>query len=123
MRAFFRTVGKASSEMKLYFSVPEAALALSESSAEIHSNIEGDASLEPMLNMRASYLSGQTIYGDAILANIGYTWRSGDLFFEDVSLSTYYRSVMALLILVHICLFNDLILEKILLTFYSLMEF
>jgi len=81
--------------MKLYFSVPEAALVFSDSSADQCSNIDGNAILDPLLNKRASYLSGQAIYGDAILANVGYTWKSPDLFYEDVPLCTYYRSVMA----------------------------
>ncbi|KAK1357001.1 hypothetical protein POM88_050257 [Heracleum sosnowskyi] len=31
------------------------------------------------------------IYGDAILAFIGYTWMSTDILYEDVSLRSYYR--------------------------------
>lgn len=44
------------------------------------------------LNERASYFSGHDIYGDAILASIGYTWKSKDLSYEDVSVQSYYRS-------------------------------
>lgn len=51
------------------------------------------------LNARASYLSGQDIYGDAILATIGYTWRSKDLFYEEVSVKSYYRSLLTYVIL------------------------
>lgn len=50
--------------------------------------------LEGSLNARASYLSGHDIYGDAILASIGYTWKSKDVFYEDVSVQSYYRSVL-----------------------------
>ena len=81
--------------MKLYFSVPEAALVLSDSSADLCSNIDGNVILEPLLNKRASYLSGQAIYGNVILTSVGYTWKSPDFFNEEVSLCTYYRSVMA----------------------------
>lgn len=90
-----RTVGKASSEMKLYFSAPEVSLLSSDSSVELHANVEGNVDVEPILNKRASYFSGQHIYGDAILANVGYTWKSSDLFYEDVSLCTYYRMLLA----------------------------
>ncbi|GMH01422.1 hypothetical protein Nepgr_003261 [Nepenthes gracilis] len=67
-----RTIGKASSEMRLYFS------ALENSFSEFQ-------------NARASYLSGQVVYGNAIFATIGYTWKSADLFHEDVSLCSYFR--------------------------------
>lgn len=46
---------------------------------------------EGSFNARASYFSGHAIYGNAILASIGYTWKSMDLFHEDVSLQSYYR--------------------------------
>lgn len=49
---------------------------------------------EIYLNTRASYLCGQDIYGDAILATIGYLWKSYDLFHEDVSSRTYYRFLL-----------------------------
>jgi hypothetical protein len=49
---------------------------------------------EGSLNARASCLGGQGIYGDAILASIGYKWNSKDLFYEDVSLQLYYRSLL-----------------------------
>ncbi|OAY71500.1 Small RNA 2'-O-methyltransferase, partial [Ananas comosus] len=70
-----RTVGKASSDMKLYFPIPEACI---------------DVNMERLLNKRASYFSGQSIYGNAIFANIGYTRKSSELFCEDVSLCSYY---------------------------------
>nr|XP_043618664.1 small RNA 2'-O-methyltransferase [Erigeron canadensis] len=72
-----RSVGKASSETRLYFHAPKK-------------DLEDGA----FMNARASYLSGQIIYGDAILATIGYTWKSCDLFHEDVTSSTYYRLLM-----------------------------
>ncbi|ONK61411.1 uncharacterized protein A4U43_C08F29630 [Asparagus officinalis] len=88
-----RIVGKASSEMRLYFSAPEYAVTFSDSTADVCSNTDGNASLEPLLNKQASYLSGQAIYGDAILVNVGYAWKSPGLFYENVNLCTYYRSV------------------------------
>ncbi|KAM0950721.1 putative Methyltransferase domain, HEN1, double-stranded RNA binding domain 2 [Dioscorea sansibarensis] len=86
-----RTVGKASSEMKLYFHVPK----VSNLPAYLLSDVEDkNANLNQIPNKRASYLSGQRIYGDAVLANVGYTWKSSDLFYEDVSLCTYYRLLL-----------------------------
>ncbi|KAL2477180.1 Small RNA 2'-O-methyltransferase [Forsythia ovata] len=82
-----RTIGKASSDMRLYYNAPECLLMdqLSEPLVNLASHDKGS------LNVRASYLSGQEVYGDAILAAIGYSWKSTDLFHEDVSLRTYYR--------------------------------
>ncbi|XP_072954719.1 small RNA 2'-O-methyltransferase-like [Typha angustifolia] len=89
-----KTVGKASSEIKLYFPTPDGLLSASDSSND-PLGIVGDVKMGPLLNKRASYLSGQNIYGDAILANVGYTWRSTELFCEDVSLSAYYRMLVS----------------------------
>ncbi|KAF3332305.1 small RNA 2'-O-methyltransferase-like isoform X1 [Carex littledalei] len=83
-----RTIGKASSEMRFYFTAPQC---LFSSSAK---DVVGATDFEVAVNKRASYISGQTIYGDAILANIGYTWRSSNLLYEDVSLCTYYRILL-----------------------------
>ncbi|KAK1369095.1 Small RNA 2'-O-methyltransferase [Heracleum sosnowskyi] len=82
-----RSVGKASSETRLYFSAPQSYMlnVSSDSGEEVLNEQEGT------LNTRASYLSGQDIYGDAILAFIGYTWKSTDISYEDVSLRSYYR--------------------------------
>ncbi|KAE9452432.1 hypothetical protein C3L33_15670, partial [Rhododendron williamsianum] len=86
-----RTIGKASLEMRLYFCAPKSCLG-DLSSGLLHS---AEAVYpEGSLNKRGSYLSGQLIYGDAILASIGYKWKSSDLFYEDVSLRTYYRSCL-----------------------------
>lgn len=90
-----RTLGKASSEMRLYFSALDGPFFITDSSLEEFPIIEGDVSLDKISNERASYLSGQHIYGNAIMAHIGYTWKSSGLFFEDVSLSTYYRMILA----------------------------
>ncbi|CAL5412591.1 unnamed protein product [Camellia sinensis] len=83
-----RTIGKASSEKRLYFCAPESCLG--DSSSELLHSTES-VPLNGSLNARASYLSGHLIYGHAILASIGYTWKSADLFYEDVSLHTYCR--------------------------------
>ncbi|KAG0485331.1 hypothetical protein HPP92_009410 [Vanilla planifolia] len=82
-----RTVGKAASEMRLYFSAPGVPDRTSD-------NVERNVNLDMSLNERASYLCGQNVYGDAIMANIGYTWKSTDLFYEDISLSSYYRLIL-----------------------------
>ncbi|XP_055961166.1 small RNA 2'-O-methyltransferase-like isoform X2 [Mercurialis annua] len=85
-----RTIGKASSEMRLYFTAPESfALDLSADLGNLEGLYEGP------LNERASYFCCQGIYGDAIMASIGYTWRSKDLFYEDISLQSYYRMLIS----------------------------
>ncbi|KAA8519342.1 hypothetical protein F0562_013598 [Nyssa sinensis] len=86
-----RTIGKAASEMRLYFPAPM--VYPMDPSSELHA--KEAVQFEGSLNARASYISGQVIYGDAILASIGYTWKSTDLFHEDVSLRTYYRSFIS----------------------------
>ncbi|XP_050367959.1 small RNA 2'-O-methyltransferase-like [Argentina anserina] len=85
-----RPIGKASSETRLHFAAPKQSLL--DISSDAHS--KEVCSFEGSSNARASYLSGQNIYGDAILATIGYTWRSKDLFYEDVSLKSYYRMLI-----------------------------
>ncbi|KAL0300549.1 UNVERIFIED_CONTAM: Small RNA 2'-O-methyltransferase [Sesamum radiatum] len=82
-----QNIGKASSEMRIYYSAPKKNMLnhLSEPQVKEASHFEGP------LNARASYFTGQRVYGDAILASIGYTWKSTDLFHEAVSLRSYYR--------------------------------
>ncbi|XP_006657468.1 small RNA 2'-O-methyltransferase [Oryza brachyantha] len=87
-----RTVGKASSEIRLYFSAPNVQFVSKASNNGVSSL--GDGNMECLINKRASYISGQTIYGDAILANVGYTRRDSELHTEDVTLSTYYRILL-----------------------------
>ncbi|EFJ14340.1 hypothetical protein SELMODRAFT_423789 [Selaginella moellendorffii] len=44
------------------------------------------------VNMRASTLTSHSVYGNAILAAVGSTWKSeGRLCYDDVSLGCYYR--------------------------------
>lgn len=86
-----RTIGKASAEIRLYFCAHTSRL--DDSSAGTLSSLE-DHHLKRSLNVRATYFSGNPIYGDAILASVGYTWKSADLFYEDVSLTTYYRMLI-----------------------------
>jgi hypothetical protein len=88
---FNRTIGKASSETRLYFAAHQSYLL--DLSLD-HLNANEALHSEVSLNTRASYFSGQDIYGDAILASIGYTWRSKDLFYEDISVQSYYRSLL-----------------------------
>lgn len=88
-----RTVGKASSEMRFYFPAEDSLLA-SDSSLDELSHVNGTASLESKFNVRASYFSGQSIYGTALLAAVGYTWKSMDLYHEDIFLGTYYRMLI-----------------------------
>lgn len=79
----YRTIGKTSSETRLYFVAPDL----------FHSEASSlqEAECKSSLNVRASYLSGQDIYGGAILAAIGYPWKSKELSFEDISMQSYYR--------------------------------
>ncbi|RLM86804.1 small RNA 2' [Panicum miliaceum] len=87
-----RTIGKASSEIRLYFAAPSVHFV-----SDISKNVlacHGDGDINCQVNKRASYISGQTIYGDALLANIGYTRRDSELHTEDVNLCTYYRILL-----------------------------
>lgn len=86
-----RTIGKASSEMRLYFSAVETHNLNPVS--EFHT-AKGLSCFGCSFNVRASYLLGQPVYGDAILASIGYTWRGAELFTEDVTLRTYFRMLV-----------------------------
>ncbi|XP_034897464.1 small RNA 2'-O-methyltransferase isoform X3 [Populus alba] len=85
-----RTIGKASSDTRLYFAASESLVMelLSD-----HGNVK-DFHVG-LLNARANYFCGQEIYGDAIMASVGYTWRSKELFHEDVSLQSYYRMLVS----------------------------
>ncbi|KAE8008261.1 hypothetical protein FH972_004790 [Carpinus fangiana] len=87
-----RTVGKASSETRVYFAVHQSYL-LDTSSDPL--NVKEALHFEGSLNARASCFCGQGIYGDAILASIGYTRKSKDLIFEDVSVQLYYRMLIS----------------------------
>ncbi|XXG74659.1 hypothetical protein AAC387_Pa07g3324 [Persea americana] len=89
-----RTVGKASSEMRLYFPAPVDPSLVSDSSLELLSPANETVSRGTSFNARASYFSGQNIHGDVLLASVGYTWKSPDLYHEDVSLGTYYRMLI-----------------------------
>lgn len=90
----YRTVGKASSEMRLYFPAPEDPSLVSDLSLELLSPANETFSQGTSFNVRASYFSGQNIHGDVLLASVGHTWKSPDLYHEDVSLGTYYRFVL-----------------------------
>lgn len=79
-----RTIGKSSSEMRLYFS--SLGLPLESDSKLVVFSYEAET-----INLRESYFYGQNIHGGAIMATFGYTWKSKYLFHEDVTLGTYYR--------------------------------
>ncbi|PIN12640.1 putative protein HEN1/CORYMBOSA2 [Handroanthus impetiginosus] len=85
-----RTIGKASSEMRIYSSAPKKHVFDDFPKPQV----KQATYFEGSLNARASYFTGQEIYGDAILASIGYTWKSTDLFHEAVSLRLYYRMLV-----------------------------
>ncbi|XP_022927333.1 small RNA 2'-O-methyltransferase-like [Cucurbita moschata] len=86
-----RPVGRVSSETRLYFAA--SVTFLSDLASDLLDFKEALHFEEP-LNARATYLSGQDIYGDAILANIGYTWKSKELFHENIGLQSYYRMLI-----------------------------
>ncbi|KAK7399754.1 hypothetical protein VNO78_10943 [Psophocarpus tetragonolobus] len=86
-----RNLGKASSEIRLFFTAPKPYV------LDLFSkfpNGKETLNFKHSLNVRASYFAGQDITGDAILASIGYTRKSRDLFYEDVSVQLYYRMVL-----------------------------
>ncbi|KAI3466880.1 hypothetical protein Pfo_023543 [Paulownia fortunei] len=85
-----RTIGKASSERRIYSSAPKQLLFDHLSKPQVKQAIH----FEGCLNDRASYFAGQEVYGNAILASVGYTWKSTDLFHEAVSLRSYYRMLV-----------------------------
>ncbi|EOY25539.1 hypothetical protein QUC31_011642 [Theobroma cacao] len=86
-----RTIGKASSETRFYFAASKSYL------LEMSSDLLNAKAVKfgGPLNARASYICGQDIYGDSILASIGYTWKGQDLFHEDVTLQSYYRMLIS----------------------------
>ncbi|CAL0306096.1 unnamed protein product [Lupinus luteus] len=86
-----RNLGRASSETRLFFAAPKSYII--DQSFKLPNGKETHH-FEGSPNVRASYLSGQDIIGDAILASIGYTWRSRDLFYEDVTVRSYYRMLI-----------------------------
>ncbi|XP_062093293.1 small RNA 2'-O-methyltransferase [Humulus lupulus] len=86
-----RPIGRASSEVRLYFAASETHML--EVSSDL-SNTKPDMHSDGSYNTRSSCLSGEAIYGDAILASIGYTWKFKDLFHEDLSMQTYYRMLL-----------------------------
>ncbi|KAL2343697.1 hypothetical protein Fmac_004982 [Flemingia macrophylla] len=86
-----RNLGKASSETRLFFASPKSYL------LDLYSNFPNGKEtlyINGSLNVRASYLAGQDIIGDAILATIGYTRKSRELFYEDVTVQLYYRMLL-----------------------------
>lgn len=86
-----RTIGKANSEMRLYISALEA------NNLNPVSEFRAGEKLscyDCSFNLHASYLLGQQVYGNVILASIGYTWRGAELFHEDVSRRAYFRMLV-----------------------------
>ncbi|CAL9226225.1 unnamed protein product [Arabidopsis halleri] len=86
-----RNFGKAScgSECRLYFDIPKKS---SDNSSEASGSSNEDSShIKKSRNARASYICGQDIHGDAILASVGYRWKSDDLDYADVTVNSFYR--------------------------------
>ncbi|XVF26335.1 hypothetical protein REPUB_Repub14bG0007300 [Reevesia pubescens] len=86
-----RTIGKASSETRFYFAAPKS-YPLDISPDLLNAKV---VTFGGPLNARAGYICGQDVYGDSILASIGYTWKCQDLFYEDVTLQSYYRMLLS----------------------------
>lgn len=86
---FNRTFGKAScgSECRLYSAIPNK-LKFSDNSPVVSGRLNVESR-----NARASYICGQDIHGDAILASVGYRWKSDDLDYDDVTVKSFYRSL------------------------------
>ncbi|GMN54677.1 hypothetical protein TIFTF001_023794 [Ficus carica] len=84
-----RSIGKASSEARMYFAASQSCVL--EPSADLGKKA---MHLEGLYNARASYLSGEDVFGDAIFASIGYSWKSKDLWHEDLSKQSYYRMLL-----------------------------
>ncbi|GLT28794.1 hypothetical protein SLA2020_037010 [Shorea laevis] len=87
-----RTIGKSSSETRLYFVVPKSYQL--DLSSDLR-NAKEPESFEGPINARASYFLGQDVCSDAILASIGYRWNSKELFHEDFTLQSYYRMLLS----------------------------
>ncbi|XP_051136154.1 small RNA 2'-O-methyltransferase isoform X2 [Andrographis paniculata] len=85
-----RTIGKSSSEMRMYSPAPKKQFLDTFSKWKVEQTIH----FEGPSNVRASYIVGQEVYGDVILASVGYTWRSSELWHEAVSLRSYYRMLI-----------------------------
>uniref|UniRef100_A0A1J3CP17 Small RNA 2'-O-methyltransferase n=1 Tax=Noccaea caerulescens TaxID=107243 RepID=A0A1J3CP17_NOCCA len=85
-----RTLGKAScgSECRLYSAIPK--LKSSGNSSEVAGS-PSEESEKSRRNARASYICGQDIHGDAILASVGYRWKSDDLDYDHVTVKSFYR--------------------------------
>ncbi|KAI5080706.1 hypothetical protein GOP47_0003889 [Adiantum capillus-veneris] len=89
-----RTVPKAPHDTRLYCAIPDMRIhpdAFEE--ALVGVKLSGEDGLQ--WNRRASDLLGYSIYGDAILASVGSTWKSeGKLAFADLSVSFYFRLLL-----------------------------
>lgn len=86
-----RTIGKSSSETRLFFAAPKSY------QLDLSSNLPQAKevfNLEGPINVRASYFLGQDVCSDAILACIGYRWNSKELYHENISLQAYYRMLI-----------------------------
>lgn len=81
----------------MYSDIPKKS---SDNSAEASGSSNEDSSqIKKSRNARASYICGQDIHGDAILASVGYRWKSDDLNYDDVTVNSFYRSLLSYQIL------------------------
>ncbi|ESQ55292.1 hypothetical protein EUTSA_v10024347mg [Eutrema salsugineum] len=88
-----RTIGKTSSgyECRVYSAIPE--LRSFDNSWKAHGKrpVAESSHLEKSRNAKASFVCGQDVHGDAIVASVGYQWRSHGLEHDDVTLKSFYR--------------------------------
>ncbi|KAH7352198.1 hypothetical protein KP509_19G034000 [Ceratopteris richardii] len=88
-----RTIPRAPNDARLYYAIPDIQIIPKSWETPVGVVLQGKNEL--VYNRRASDLLGYSVYGDAILASVGSTWKSeGKLVFADVSLSCYYRLLL-----------------------------
>ena len=94
----YRTFGKTPSgyECRVYSAIPK--LNPSDKSSKAYGKRpvdeeEQSSHFKNPWNAKASSACGQDIHGDAIVAAVGYSWRSNDIEHDDVTLKSFYRSL------------------------------
>lgn len=99
---FYRAITRAPHGTRLYCVVPDRFLDVMhtsdpDSGGSVIQTIYNGLNHLTNRNKRASNILGFPVYGDAILANVGSSWKlEGKLSFGDVSLPCYHRSVLAI---------------------------
>lgn len=99
-----RTIPRAPHDTRLYCAIPDILpktntlsefVAIGNATSEGLCGLKSPGKVSMARNKRASDLLGFSVHGDAILANVGSSWKSeGKLLCADVSLSCYYRLLL-----------------------------